>query len=297
MESLFEYSDILNSPIEAFYFTNETNKLPFKAHWHYFVEVLYVFDGEVNVVCNNTSFNLKSGEMIFLPARAVHGFNKVNENPYKFGILKFDVSRIVLPGDYLSKAMTVFRNPSLQEKFKISFTEEDFDDFNIGEFFQKCVLVNDAHEFGYDGLLYSGVSAFLIRILKYWHESGSQEQSMFYDDSYDYSINNILTYIDEHMNENLLVTDLADMCHMSYSYFARTFHKLYGRSCKEYIEFVRLCKVENLLLFTDYDLNYIGSETGFSDCSHLIRIFKRKYKVTPKQFRKQNKNGAGKGLN
>ena len=62
---------------------------------------------------------------------------------------------------------------------------------------------------------------------------------------------------------------------MSYSNFARSFRQLYNQSCKEYIEFIRLNRVADLLIFTDLDLNYISQETGFSDCSHLIRSFKQ----------------------
>ena len=66
------------------------------------------------------------------------------------------------------------------------------------------------------------------------------------------------------------------------------FHDLYGQSCKEYIEFIRISKVKDLLLFTDFDLSYISQKTGFSDCSHLIRTFKKKTGITPKHFRMQH---------
>ena len=72
---------------------------------------------------------------------------------------------------------------------------------------------------------------------------------------------------------------------MSYSYFAKKFHELYGQSYKDYIEFIKLSKVKALLLFTNFDLNYISQETVFSDCSHLIRTFRKKTGITPKQFR------------
>ena len=84
----------------------------------------------------------------------------------------------------------------------------------------------------------------------------------------------ILVYLDRHSQENINIEALAHKYNMSYSYFAKLFLKHYGQSCKQYIEFIRLNKVENLLLFTDYDLNYIAAETGFADCSHLIRTFK-----------------------
>lgn len=90
----------------------------------------------------------------------------------------------------------------------------------------------------------------------------------------------ILVYIDRHSQENINIEELAHKYNMSYSYFAKLFLKHYGQSCKQYIEFIRLNKVENLLLFTDYDLNFIATETGFADCSHLIRTFKKRYQIT-----------------
>ena len=144
-------------------------------------------------------------------------------------------------------------------------------------------------KYGYDSILYAKISEFLVELLRYWHENGYDEELKPFDNTGEYSIHNIILYIGEHIGENLSVNDLAELCHMSYSYFAKTFHKLYGQSCKEYMEFLRLTKAEKLLLFTDYDLNYISEETGFSDCSHFIRVFKKKYEMTPKQYRKVNR--------
>ncbi|MDY4414309.1 MAG: helix-turn-helix transcriptional regulator [Ruminococcus sp.] len=65
------------------------------------------------------------------------------------------------------------------------------------------------------------------------------------------------------------------MCYMSYSHFAKLFRENYGRSFKEYITYNRLNKAQDLLLHTDYDLNYIALETGSFDCSHFIRTYKK----------------------
>ena len=75
---------------------------------------------------------------------------------------------------------------------------------------------------------------------------------------------------------------------MSYPNFARLFKQKYNQSCKEYIEFIRLNKAEDLLLMTNIDLTYISNETGFADCSHLIRTFKKWKGVTPGQWRSKN---------
>lgn len=95
----------------------------------------------------------------------------------------------------------------------------------------------------------------------------------------------ILEYIDTHSGEPLEIQELADMCHMSYSHFARLFRESYGRSCREYITYIRLNKAQDYLLHTDYDLNEIALETGFFDASHFIRTYKKWRGITPKQER------------
>ena len=59
------------------------------------------------------------------------------------------------------------------------------------------------------------------------------------------------------------------------------------QSCKEYIEFVRINRVTDLLLFTNLDLTYISQETGFSDCSNLIRTFRKWKGCTPRQWMRE----------
>ena len=58
-------------------------------------------------------------------------------------------------------------------------------------------------------------------------------------------------------------------------------------SCKTYINKIRIMKIENLLACTNHDLNYISQETGYADCSHMIRAFKKVHNMTPNEFRKE----------
>lgn len=44
------------------------------------------------------------------------------------------------------------------------------------------------------------------------------------------------------------------------------------------------------LHFTNLDLTYISQKTGFADCSHLIRTFKKYTGTKPKQWQNMNNN-------
>ena len=292
MRALFEYDDVLNRPVEAFYFDTRKNHLPVENHLHYFIEVIYMYEGSIAVICNDKRYELKCGDMIFMPPLATHAIYRLSEENCRYAVIKFSADRIRLHGDYLPGISSLFQDPSLSKNLPIFFPEGSLKDYDAGKFCVKCIEELAEKKYGYDSILYSAISEYLVTLLRYWHEAGYDESLKPFDNSKEYTIHNIILYIGEHLDENISVSDLAEMCHMSYSYFAKTFHKLYGQSCKEYMEFLRLSKAENLLLFTDYDLNYISEETGFADCSHFIRVFKKKYEMTPKRFRKENRGNA-----
>ena len=50
MKPYFEYSDTLNSPYEAFIFEAEHSEIfPIRSHWHYFMEIIYLIEGQAYV--------------------------------------------------------------------------------------------------------------------------------------------------------------------------------------------------------------------------------------------------------
>ncbi|MCR5467905.1 MAG: AraC family transcriptional regulator [Lachnospiraceae bacterium] len=284
MKSLYENTDRLNSPLEAWFTDTSYMTFPIESHWHYFVEILYVTEGIINVSCNETTYTLKKGEMIFIPPQVVHAiFGPENKKSGNYVVLRFDPNRMDFSMSYLPKVNTISKVFTQNKNMKLVFSNEDIDGIELKSFFDICLSEMDTKKYGYDQFMQYHVSALIIALYRYWHESGVEMEQTVSEDYF--NIHDILMYIDRHSNEQIRMETLAKKCNMSYSYFAKVFHDLYGQSCKEYIEFIRLSKVENLLLFTDYDLNYISSETGFSDCSHLIRVFKRRYGITPKKYR------------
>ena len=68
MNNLYEYIDPIASPYEAFLFDSTRDSLPIPAHWHYYVELLYVLKGEIEVSLDNvTSIGTKGSVILFRP--------------------------------------------------------------------------------------------------------------------------------------------------------------------------------------------------------------------------------------
>ncbi len=289
MNTLFEESNLLNSPFEVFQADTNLFSLPVKSHWHYFMEMLYVTEGSIKVIVNEELYIITPGQFILFHPQALHYIDFAEETHVSYYVTKFDINSLHITSSYTPKLEAIFRSARDSNNAPILLCEKEFPNTSIARLFELCVQENHTKDYGYDIRLQSLLSEILLEIIRYWRKLGFDTDAAITLASESTSIHTILEYIDKHCDESLIVEELAGKCDMSYSYFAKSFRELYGRSCKAYIEFMRINKAKDLLQFTNFDLNYISQETGFADCSHLIRTFTKATGTTPKQFRMNEK--------
>ncbi|NBJ94205.1 AraC family transcriptional regulator [Parablautia muri] len=286
MQHFFEYIDTLNSPYEAFLCDASVMDFPIRPHWHYFMEMIYILEGTSRVECNGENYIVEAGNIIIFHPESVHAIYAASDGPLKYEVIKFDVNKLYTENSYAPKLRIILESAAKSERADIFFQGEQLKGLGVKEIFEECRRELEQRNYGYDIIVHNRICFLLVHLIRLWRENGFDTDGAVSHPLEINSIRAITAYIDEHANEQIKVEDLADMCNMSYSCFAKNFKRYYGRSCKEYIEFIRVCKASDLLLFTDFDLNYISQETGFSDSSHFIKIFKKWKGVTPKQFKK-----------
>ncbi len=286
MNYLFEKTDSLNTPIECFIFDASKESFPVRPHWHYFCEVIYILEGRANMQCNDAVYSLQENDMILFHPKTIHSITATNTQPLKYAVLKFDINKFNISSPYAPKLRTIFKQAE-QQQMNIYFSAEQADSINAPILFQNCLKEMSERYYGYDLMLQNHIYTLLMNVVRHWLKHGLVIRMDTSDSNYD--IDSITEYIDTCMGEELRVADIAAKCNMSYSNFAKKFQENYGMSCKEYIERMRIFKVEEFLLFTDHPLSYICQETGFSDCSHLIKSFKHYRGITPKQFKLSHK--------
>ncbi len=95
-----------------------------------------------------------------------------------------------------------------------------------------------------------------------------------------------LEYIKKNLKNKICVSGLAKVANMSVSTFERKFKENIGMSPREYITQRRLSLAAMLLMKGD-SVSYVSEECGFSDYSYFIMIFKKKYGLTPLEFKKE----------
>lgn len=98
----------------------------------------------------------------------------------------------------------------------------------------------------------------------------------------------ILYYINEHIDEDLTVSKLAQMAHFSTYHFIRVFHTAVGMTPRQYIITTRMDHAKYLLKFSSLPLETISARIGYTSSSVFCIQFKRHCGLTPSEYRKNN---------
>lgn len=103
-------------------------------------------------------------------------------------------------------------------------------------------------------------------------------------------VNRILFIIhDQYADKDLSLNAIADMLDLSPAYIGRLFKMQTGNTILNYIIEVRMAKVREMLLATDYPVGDIAERNGFANSPHFYKTFKKSNGVTPLEFRKIKK--------
>ena len=98
-----------------------------------------------------------------------------------------------------------------------------------------------------------------------------------------------IKYIRLHTNSNLSVQEVADAVGLSRSHLSHKFKETMGFDISA---FIMRCKVEeakSLLVYSDQSISEISNYLCFSSQSYFTSVFRKKYGLTPKEYRLQNR--------
>ena len=84
---------------------------------------------------------------------------------------------------------------------------------------------------------------------------------------------------------NLKIEEFAKISGRSLSSFKRDFQNIYNTTPSKWIKSKRLEYAKQLLVESDLNINQICYDSGFINSSHFIKSFKKKYQVSPLQYK------------
>ena len=94
-----------------------------------------------------------------------------------------------------------------------------------------------------------------------------------------------LLYIEEHYDEQLIVSDVAKSINFSPTHFSRLFKKETGRNFVDYVAYTRIIKTLPYLRKFDYTVEKIAASSGFNTPNYYSLTFKKYVGISPTDYR------------
>ena len=101
-------------------------------------------------------------------------------------------------------------------------------------------------------------------------------------------VSSVKAYMEENYRNEFSLEDIAKHIGFSVTYFSQLFKTHMGQPFVQYRNEMRVNKAKELLINTNESITNIALDTGFSDSTYFIRVFKEITGMTPSEFKKNN---------
>lgn len=99
-------------------------------------------------------------------------------------------------------------------------------------------------------------------------------------------LNKVFLYVQSQFREQITLDQAAALVHLSKSAFCKFFKRASGKTFSDYTNEIRLAHACRLLVETDRSISEIATDSGFESLTYFNRIFLKKKKVRPGEFRR-----------
>ncbi len=270
----------LYMPYECVRIPAEATTFPLSVPGSFDVKLFWVRRGEATVDCGEETTPVNEGDMLVVCPDRDFTVNIPEGTTPDIMVIRIDPNQMGYPV-YTPELKTIYMEAARQHMPALIPAEEAKEN-HLTDLAEECLREDESCGYGWETMELSLVRQITLRIIRLWRSRGMKYTSSRVEVDPMFAVT---AYIHQHVHDGLRVEELASRCNLSYPWFAKKFREMYGISCKEYIERVRVSRVEAFLCYTDWDLTEISRVTGYADCSHMIKNFKRLKHTTPGQFR------------
>lgn len=257
----------------------------FPEHGHNYIEIFYVCQGTIVNWIEGERIEMEAGDILFLNKEAKHSIEEAGIHDIGLNFMAlpefFDIPLGMLNKDNILAdfLVSVLRNNDTDSKylyFKLGHEP------TVDNLMENIALNLFTDEKNHEMINQYTMGLVFLQIINRI-ETAHQNTQMNY---HDILIETTQRYIDQHYRDANL-TDLANDLNQSLSVLSRTIKQETGHTFKELLQEKRFEKASMFLRETDLPIADIMVACGYENSSYFYRKFKEKYKVSPKDYRKQ----------
>lgn len=247
-------------------------------HWHSEFELNFIREGSAEFICGGEKFISSKGDIIITQPNVLHSIYPCDGTSQVYDTLVF--SSEIFGGSESDRFISECIRPLIDGRMQL------------------LTHITPNHHY-YSELAMSAENIFscakgdtpqldmLMRseLIKLFWLLETQAHINTYTGKYDSVIRPALEYIAEHFSESITVAQLAQVVHLSESYFMNRFRNRVGLSAVEYISHFRIDTACRELIGTKKSVLEIAFDCGFRNISNFNRQFRKITGCSPTEYR------------
>ena len=291
LEVMQDASEIIKYDSEMLPFAVQERKLSDYAnmraisHWHEDLEWIYILEGQMNYDINGKEILLNKGDCLMVNSKQLHFGSAHKEQECRFIVLLFHPELFQCNiAMYQNYVQPVLENRGGWLEF-LHLTSENPAGKEIARLVQKLLFIKHHHtkteSYQTVGIFYE-----IWELMQTQMEARKAEKNVN-----DYSEiilqKQMIHYIYAHYQEPISLDDIAAAGNICRSKCCQIFQKYLKQSPIDYLNTYRLEISRKLLKDTSYSITQIAMSCGYNYTSYYSRIFLKRYKESPREYRKR----------
>ena len=244
--------------------TDRILKEDFPGHSHDFYEIEYIISGKGYINVNDVNYPIRENTLFFFTPL---DFEKIEiDGDVKLLNISFCPEWI---HESIANELTSY---TVINDYIFPYTERICNEYRKKKQFNQTIIEN------------------MLTIMLIDISRNIRENEIKQGNRYDKNIRKAINYIHLHFKNNINLNEVAKITYLSPAYFSTVFKKSTSMSFLQYLTDLRLKYARRLLVNTKISITDICYNSGFSSFSNFSRLFKGKYKMTPRLYRELNSN-------
>ena len=271
-------------PMQYYYVDESHPRYEMTLHWHSEFEINCILYGKGEFICGDHKFITSEGDILLLPPNMLHAAYPYENNDLVYDALVFHP--VMLGANSNDRCTTECIRPVMNGTIKINLPIRST--LNNYSELKSTVERIFSYAHGNRSQLDLLLKSELLRL--FWLIENDEKNICRTDADISYSeiVRPALEFMMKNFQEDISIEQLAELVHLSKSYFMGCFKKAVGVGAIEHLTQLRINAACEALSNTDTLISDIAFNCGYSNLSNFNRQFKKIVGCSPNEYKKRN---------